>query len=111
MAIVDLTAVLTLNRGKLKRFLEEFESISKFVKANEPGVLRYELHRGLPEKNGGADIVVIREIYASEDAQKAHIDTPQCQAFIKAMEEEKFCSDAKIVFTATKADFGFASRL
>lgn len=49
--------------------------------------------------------------YASEDAQKAHIETPQCQAFIKAMEEEKFCSDAKIVFTATKADFGFASRL
>lgn len=25
-------------------------------------MLRYELHRGLPEKNGGADIVVIREM-------------------------------------------------
>ncbi len=43
--------------------LEEFDRISKFVKANEPGVLRYELTRGIPEKNGGADIVVIREMF------------------------------------------------
>jgi hypothetical protein len=81
MAIVDLTAALTLNAGKLQRVgdpslnqtpvddltlleqvLEEFDTISRFVRANEPGVLRYELTRGVPEKNGGADIVIIREV-------------------------------------------------
>ncbi|KAJ9165538.1 hypothetical protein NKR19_g370 [Coniochaeta hoffmannii] len=111
MTIIDLTAVLTLNPGKLQRVLEEFDRISKFVKANEPGVLRYELTRGIPEKNGGADIVVIREIYASEAAQQSHLETPACQHFIKCMEGEKFCADAKIVFTQPKVTFGFTSRL
>ena len=48
--------------GVLIQVLEEFDTISRFVKDNEPGVLRYELAKGIPEKNGGADVVVIREM-------------------------------------------------
>ena len=43
--------------------MDEFNSIQKWVKVNEPGVLQYELTVGLPEKNSGADIVVIREVF------------------------------------------------
>lgn len=36
--------------------------MAKYVKANEPQVLQYELRRGLPEKNNGLEQVVVREV-------------------------------------------------
>ncbi|KAB5558424.1 hypothetical protein GE09DRAFT_1119236 [Coniochaeta sp. 2T2.1] len=107
MAIVDLTAVITLNPGKLQRIVDEFNHIQKWVKANEPGVLQYELTKGLPEKNSGADVVLIREVYASEDAQQAHFVAPITQRMIKTMEDEKFIKTINIVFTQPKPDSGF----
>ena len=100
-----------------------------YVKANEPQVLRYELRRGLPEKNNGVELVVVREMsvnhrspsllytnqgfrYANEEVQRAHIATPQCQAFMKAMEEEKLCSEVKVVVTKPGGPgLGFEARL
>ncbi|KAK1765749.1 hypothetical protein QBC33DRAFT_134181 [Phialemonium atrogriseum] len=110
--IVDVTAILIANPGKIERVVDEFRKMEVYVKANEPQVLRYELRRGLPEKNNGVELVVIREIYANEEVQRAHIATPQCQAFMKAMEEEKLCSEVKVVVTKPGGPgLGFEARL
>ena len=47
--------------------------------------------------------------YADEEAQAAHINTPQCQSLMKVMEQEKLCSDVRVVFT--KPEIGVKSYL
>lgn len=50
--------------------------------------------------------------YADEAAQAAHLGTPQCQEFIRLMEQDNWCSDSKIVFTKPGGPTqGFGARL
>ncbi|KAJ0293006.1 hypothetical protein CBS470a_002207 [Colletotrichum nupharicola] len=56
--LLDLTAVITPKPGKAEQL---FSNCVNYSKANEPGTLRYEIHRGLKDKNGGLEEFVVRE--------------------------------------------------
>lgn len=79
MSPIALTAIITPKPGKAERvsrrlqnlavsssdhviqFLELWEKCVKYVDENEPGVLRYELHRGTKEMNGGKERYIALE--------------------------------------------------
>lgn len=43
------------------KFLQLFEDCYKYVKANEPYIHRYELHKAIPEMNDGVVQYVVLE--------------------------------------------------
>ncbi|EOO02225.1 putative antibiotic biosynthesis monooxygenase protein [Phaeoacremonium minimum UCRPA7] len=104
--VVDLTAILTPNPGKIERIVALFRAVEKAAKAGEPGTLRYEMHKGIKDKNGGVEELVVREV---EEAMQTHIAGSDCQVFIKAMEAESLCENVKVIFH--KPIVGVESRL
>ncbi|KAH8176182.1 antibiotic biosynthesis monooxygenase domain-containing protein [Sarocladium implicatum] len=97
MAPIQLTAIITPKPGKADRFLELFQTCVDYVQKHEPYIHRYELHRGLPEKNGKQRFVVL-EGYDHQEGLDKHMKTPPVQALLKAVEEEKL-TDTDIIMT------------
>ncbi|KAI9901858.1 hypothetical protein N3K66_003675 [Trichothecium roseum] len=89
MPSIALTAIITPKPGKAERFLELWEKCVKYVDDNEPGVLRYELHRGTKEMNGGKERYIALEEYADKETFDLHMRAAPVVALITAIKEEE----------------------
>ncbi|KAF9872630.1 hypothetical protein CkaCkLH20_09809 [Colletotrichum karsti] len=103
--IIDLTAVITPKPGKAEKVFELFSNCVNYSEANEPGTLRYEIHRGLQDKNGGLEEFVVRETYADEDAMNKHMVGPDVVALVKAMETGDLVENVKVIHTKPGAGY------
>ncbi|KAF5521108.1 hypothetical protein CGCA056_v007125 [Colletotrichum aenigma] len=103
--LLDLTAVITPKPGKAEQVFQLFSNCVNFSKANEPGTLRYEIHRGLKDKNGGLEEFVVRETYADEDALNKHMGGPDVVALVKAMESGELVESVKVIHTNPGAGY------
>ncbi|KAH7170398.1 hypothetical protein EDB81DRAFT_775314 [Dactylonectria macrodidyma] len=108
MAPIQLTAVITPKPGKARRFLELFEACTQFVQVHEPGVHRYELHKGIKDLNNGKEQFVVLEGYDDQEALDKHMKSPPVVAMIKALEKEAL---ADIEIINTSAGPGIKSRM
>ena len=66
--MIGVVAVLEVQVDKTADFEKVFLDLAAKVKANEPGCLVYQLTRSKTE----AGVYKVLELYASEDALKAH---------------------------------------
>ena len=66
--MIGVVAVLKVQVDKTADFEKVFLGLAAKVKANEPGCLVYQLTRSKTE----AGVYKVLELYASEDALKAH---------------------------------------
>ncbi|TPX18523.1 uncharacterized protein E0L32_011561 [Thyridium curvatum] len=99
-SIIDLTAIVTPRSGQTARFLELFQKCAEAV-AQEPGTLIYELRKGLPDKNGGKQQLVIREVYADPAGQEAHMQSAAVKSMIAAIESGKLVENIDVIFTGS----------
>jgi len=65
---VGIIATLKIQEGKDGEFEAAFANLAAAVRANEPGNKLYQLCKSRRDAN----TYVVMEIYASEDARKAH---------------------------------------
>ncbi|KAF4979642.1 hypothetical protein FZEAL_4199 [Fusarium zealandicum] len=98
MAPIQLTAIVTPKPGKEQRFLDLFEACYDYVQANEPYVTRYELHKGIPELNGGKLQFVILEGYEDQEALDKHMKAPPVVVLLKAVAKEGL-TETQIIMT------------
>ncbi|KAH8653447.1 hypothetical protein BX600DRAFT_553174 [Xylariales sp. PMI_506] len=105
---ISLTAIITPNPGKEKKFLELFDKCAKYAKENEPFVWVYELSKGRVDQNGNISDFVIREVYESEALMQKHLSSAPVQALIKAMSEDGLAKESKVIYTERKGDIGYA---
>ena len=110
----------------MHQILELIQGVSKYVKDNEPGTLRYEATRDLrPGKDGNEDIVMIERCavsvhdldraadkhrYADKGALNAHGSSKPFKAFGKQLVEEDLIR-APMTLKMVSERGGFASRL
>ena len=108
--------------------VELIQNVSKYVKDNEPGTLRYEITRDLkPGKDGNEDVVMIERYtmaapgpprgsetdlhrYSDHGALKAHGTSKPFVAFGKQLGEEGLIR-APMTLKMVSERGGFASRL
>jgi len=106
MSQVDLIATLTPNPGKIDRVVELFLETAEQVKQNEPGTLKYQIHREVNKKSGIEEVVIV-ETYANKQAFEAHGAGVPFKAVSKKLKEEDL-TDGKIHIKFLKAEGGFA---
>ena len=75
--MVAVVARLKMQAGKEEQALAQLRQMVEAVQANEPGALAYIAHRS---KQDPAQIVFF-ELYADDDAFRAHAQTPHMQEF------------------------------
>ncbi len=68
---------LTIQEGKEEQALEALKKMADNVEANEPGTLAYVIHRSIDNPSE----IVFFELYADEDASKAHREGEAVRAF------------------------------
>ncbi|KZL86485.1 antibiotic biosynthesis monooxygenase protein [Colletotrichum incanum] len=68
-----------------------------YSKANEPGTLRYEVHRGFKDENGDLEEFVARETYVNEEARNQHMGGPDVLALVEAIESGELIESLKVV--------------
>ncbi|CAG9937684.1 unnamed protein product [Clonostachys rosea f. rosea IK726] len=107
MAPIELAAVITPKPGQAEKFLALFDKCVQYVQANEPYVLRYELHKGIKELNGNEQFVVL-EKYESKEAMDKHMQALPVQEMVNILGEGNL-ADTQVIMT-TKGP-GIASRL
>ncbi|KAH7023608.1 hypothetical protein EDB80DRAFT_698106 [Ilyonectria destructans] len=100
MAPIQLTAIITPKPGKAERFLELFETCAQYVRANEPHVHRYELHRGIKDLNDGKEQFVVLEGYDDQEALDKHMKCPPVLVMLEALEKEQLM-DIQLIRTTT----------
>jgi quinol monooxygenase YgiN len=61
MAALDLLAIISPKPGKTDRVVELLQKVSEYVKANEPGTLKYEILRAGKDRASGKEEVVMAE--------------------------------------------------
>ncbi|MBQ1540820.1 antibiotic biosynthesis monooxygenase [Caulobacter sp. CCUG 60055] len=66
--MIGVVATITVQDGKAAEFEKVFLDLAAKVKANEPGALVYQLTKSRAEPN----TYKVLELYANEDALKAH---------------------------------------
>ncbi|KAL1795213.1 hypothetical protein ACET3X_007029 [Alternaria dauci] len=104
---IDVIAVVTPKAGKADRVEELLKISAQAVKANEPGTLRYHLHR---QVEGDAPILVMLETYANKAALETHAKSEDFKKLSKALKTEDLLAEPiKILFT--KEAGGYASKL
>ncbi|KAI9875118.1 MAG: hypothetical protein M1830_007619 [Pleopsidium flavum] len=63
---VDVVAIIKPKPGKGDRVVELLTNLASAVHKNEPGALRYHLHREFDSKDGSEDLVMIEKyVYLS----------------------------------------------
>ncbi|KAI0127770.1 hypothetical protein BJ170DRAFT_626723 [Xylariales sp. AK1849] len=108
---VALTAVMTLNPGAEKRFIELFNDCAKYSKENEPYVWVYELCKGKVDPKGEVTDLVVREVYENQTSMEEHLANTTVQELIRGIGEEGLVKGSKIIYTDYKPEAGFSSRL
>lgn len=66
--MIGVVATMRIQDGKAEEFERAFSDLAAKVKANEPGNVAYQLCRSRTEPN----TYKVLELYASEEALKAH---------------------------------------
>ena len=103
----DVIAIITPKPGKADRVEELLTTAAKAVKANEPGTLRYHIHR---QTKGDAPIFVMLETYANKAALETHGKSEDFKKLGKTMKTEDLLAEPmKVLFT--KEAGGYASKL
>lgn len=74
--MIGVVATIKIQDGKAAEFEKVFLDLSAKVKANEPGNLAYQLTKSRTEPN----TYKVLELYANEDALKAHGGTEYFKA-------------------------------
>ncbi|KAH7393609.1 hypothetical protein BKA64DRAFT_676587 [Cadophora sp. MPI-SDFR-AT-0126] len=100
---IDIVAIITPKPGKIDRIVELLSEVSQYVKANEPGTLKYQITRGKDE-------VVMIESYKDKAALGAHGSSTTFKAFQKKMQDEDLVG-APMQLKMLKHAGGFTSRL
>ncbi|MCJ1361958.1 hypothetical protein MMC16_001059 [Acarospora aff. strigata] len=106
---LDVVAIITPKVGKVDRVAELLSGLTKAVHKNEPGCLRYHLHREINSRTGAEDLVMIEQ-YADQSAYESHSKTPDFQNLVKILTEEELLA-SPLVIKYLKSIAGFASRL
>jgi autoinducer 2-degrading protein len=70
--MITIAALIRAQEGKADRIEEEFRKMTVEVQNNEPGNLKYIVHRSIDDPNR----FFVYEIYKDEEAIKAHTSTP-----------------------------------
>ncbi|KAG9188152.1 hypothetical protein G6011_02075 [Alternaria panax] len=103
----DVIAIITPKPGRADRVEELLKTAAKAVKANEPGTLRYHLHR---EVKGDAPTFVVLETYANKAAIETHAKSEYFKKLGKVMKTEDLLAEpTKVLFT--KEAGGYSSKL
>lgn len=103
----DVIAIITPKPGKADRVQELLATAATAVKANEPGTLRYHLHR---EVRGDAPAFIVLETYENQAAIEAHGKSEAFKTLGRTMQQEDLLAGPmKVMFT--KEIGGYASKL
>ncbi len=78
--MITATAELRINDGKEAEALAAIEKLVAAVNADEPGALMYSWHRDVKD----AARILVYEVWADEEATKAHRDSEHMAEFNKA---------------------------
>ncbi|QSZ36069.1 hypothetical protein DSL72_007193 [Monilinia vaccinii-corymbosi] len=109
MSQIDLVAIISPKEGKAERVAELLNEISAYVKANEPGTLKYEIHQETNQKSGAVEIIMM-ESYKDKAAIVAHGASEQFKAFGKKVKDEDLIAKP-MQLKFLKNVGGFSSRL
>ncbi|RFU33889.1 hypothetical protein B7463_g2422, partial [Scytalidium lignicola] len=109
MSQVELLAIITPNPGKTDRVVELLKGMSEYVKANEPGTLRYHIHREVNKKSGVEEVIML-ETYTDKKALAAHGSSARFKAFGKQLKDEGLVQ-GPMNLKFLKVEGGFAARL
>ena len=74
--MIGVIATLKVQPGKAEAFEDAMRELMARVKANEPGCLTYQLTKRRAEP----DTYVVMELYANQDAAKAHAESEHFRA-------------------------------
>ncbi|PSN59499.1 antibiotic biosynthesis monooxygenase-like protein [Corynespora cassiicola Philippines] len=104
---IDIVAIITPKPGKADRVQELLTAAAASVKANEPGTLRYHLHR---ESKGDKPIFIMLETYKDQQALGAHAASSSFKEMGRTFKKEDLLAEPMRVHF-TKEVGGYASKL
>ncbi|KAF2635350.1 hypothetical protein P280DRAFT_437293 [Massarina eburnea CBS 473.64] len=103
----NIIALLSPKPGMIDRVEELLKETAIAVKANEPGTLKYQIHR---ETKGDAPAIIMLEMYKDRASLQAHGTSEDFKNLERAFKkEELLASPMKVLFT--KESGGFPSKL
>ncbi|KAG9253351.1 uncharacterized protein F5Z01DRAFT_163824 [Emericellopsis atlantica] len=99
MPHIDLTAIITpKSPEKGQRFLGLFQECVDYVEANEKDyVHRYEMHKGIKDKNGKEQYVVL-EGYKDKEGLDKHMKSKPVVELLEAISKEDL-TETQIIMT------------
>jgi len=103
---IEIVAIFKSNPGKADRAQQVLDEMAAYIKANEPGTLRYHLSR---ETKGDAPTFVLLETYKDKKSLQEHGSSARFKEFNRTLGKEKLFESFKVVYT--KGVAGFSSRL
>ncbi|CAD6439443.1 ded0aac4-fbad-4099-a19a-16c0bfbaea6a [Sclerotinia trifoliorum] len=109
MTQIDLIAIIYPKEGKADRVAELLNEISQYIKANEPGTLKYEVNKEVNKKSGAEEIILV-ESYKDKAAITAHGASEAFKAFGKKLKDEDVIAKP-MQLKFLKNVGGFSSRL
>ena len=93
----NIVAVLYPKNGKADQLVGMLQEVAKYVRDNEAGTLKYEIHRSLrPAKDGTEDVVMI-ERYQDNESLKLHGSSKPFTEFQVSSSKYKPRSETNIV--------------
>ncbi|KAK3057856.1 hypothetical protein LTR09_000931 [Extremus antarcticus] len=106
----SVVAVLYPKKDKTDEVVGLLQEVAQYVKANEPGTLKYEITRSLrPNKDGTEDIVML-ERYKDQQSLKTHGSSETFTSFQKKLGKlDLMRAPMTLKMVAEKG--GFSSRL
>ncbi|KAI9821323.1 MAG: hypothetical protein M1827_004059 [Pycnora praestabilis] len=109
---IDLVAIISPKEGKVDRehqVVQLLESFGSSIQKNEPGALKFQIHREVSPSASGSDDIVMIEKYANQSAYDNHPTTPEFQNMVKTLIGEDLLA-APMVSKTVRPVGGFASR-
>jgi len=105
-----VVAILYPKKGKAGQLVELLQGVSKHVRDNEPGTLKYEIHRSLrPGKDGAEDVIMV-ERYRDQTSLQTHASSAPFLEFQKQVKDLDLVR-APMTLKMVSVQGGFASRL
>ncbi len=99
--MVCVIARMEIKRGSLDKFLEILLANAKTVR-EEKGCLRYDVCRDLEIKDGNDHFVTILEAWESEEALRAHQQTPHMQRYRENVRELRLSTSVQVLYPVEK---------
>lgn len=106
---IHAVAIITPKPGKFDEVVEGLKALTDYVEANEPGVLRYQMHKQL-NTTDGAECIVFIEVFKDKETLDAHRKGPVYTALQERAKGEENLLAAPIDVKVLQSIGGFASR-